>query len=330
MPLLQVTNLSVEFPTDDGLVRAVDSVSFTLDHNETLGIVGESGSGKSVTSLAILGLLPKRARVQGSILFDDVELVGMSEKQIRPIRGKHIAMIFQDALTSLNPVFTVGNQIREAISAHDASMSKAALQERAVELLDIVGIPNAAQRVNQFPHEFSGGMRQRAMIAMCIANEPAVLIADEPTTALDVTVQAQVLEVLRRIQDRTNSSIMMITHDLGVIAGIADRVMVMYAGRQVEQGDVEDVFYRTGHPYTQGLLASLPRVDGRDSDSRLYRIAGQPPSMISLPPGCSFTPRCPHAVAGVCDTTRPENQTLSESHVSNCHFASDLVSEAKQ
>jgi oligopeptide/dipeptide ABC transporter ATP-binding protein len=173
-------------------------------------------------------------------------------------------------------------------------------------------------------------MRQRAMIAMCIANEPEVLIADEPTTALDVTVQAQVLEVLRRIQDRTNSAIMMITHDLGVIAGIADRVMVMYAGRQVEQGDVEDVFYRTGHPYTQGLLASLPRVDGRDSDSRLYRIAGQPPSMIALPPGCSFTPRCPHAVAGVCDTTRPENHALSESHVSNCHFASDLVSEARQ
>jgi oligopeptide/dipeptide ABC transporter ATP-binding protein len=325
MSLLQVSDLCVQFPTDDGLVTAVDHVSFSLEANETLGIVGESGSGKSVTSLAILGLLPKRSRVSGSVKFQDQELVGMGEKLIRPIRGKHIAMIFQDALTSLNPVFTVGNQIREAIAAHDSTLSKSALRDRTIELLDIVGIPNPGDRINQYPHEFSGGMRQRAMIAMSIANEPEVLIADEPTTALDVTVQAQILDVLRRIQDRTSSSVIMITHDLGVVAGVADRVLVMYAGRPVEEGSVEDVFYQPSHPYTRGLLASLPRVDGKRAGERLFKIDGQPPSLISLPPGCAFAPRCHHALSGTCDVLRPEDHAINAHHVSSCHRVQEIV-----
>jgi len=326
-PVLEVRDLRVRFPSEDGLVTAVDGVSFEVDANETLGIVGESGSGKSVTSLAILGLLPKSAQISGEVLFRGEQILGLSERKMQPIRGRRIAMVFQDALAALNPVQKVGDQIAEAITVHE-DVPKGELRERVVNLLDVVGIPNPSQRVDQYPHEYSGGMRQRAMIAMSIANEPDVLIADEPTTALDVTIQAQVLEVLERIQDRTESSIMLITHDLGVVAGVADRVLVMYAGRQAEQSDVESIFYRPRHPYTQGLLRSLPRIDARASD-RLDRIVGQPPSLVAVPPGCAFHPRCPHArVPGRCNEERPELRPIdSPAHVAACHFAEEIAAE---
>jgi len=321
--LLEVRDLSVTFPSDDGPVQAVSSLSFDLRDHETLGIVGESGSGKSVTSMAILGLLPRQATVTGSVKLRGRELLGLSDRAMQPVRGKSVAMVFQDALTALNPVYTVGNQIAEAIKVH-TDMSDNELKDRVRELLDIVGIPNPARRADQYPHEYSGGMRQRAMIAMTIANEPEVLIADEPTTALDVTIQAQVLEVLARIQDRTKSSIILITHDLGVVAGVADRVLVMYAGRQVELASVDELFYNPRHPYARGLLASLPRVDGR-RDARLNRIAGQPPSLILIPSGCAFHPRCDDArLPSPCQTDRPELREIDEGHFSACHFAEDL------
>ncbi|NLV55544.1 MAG: ABC transporter ATP-binding protein [Acidimicrobiales bacterium] len=323
-PVLEVEDLRVEFATDDGPVTAVDGLSFRLHPNETLGIVGESGSGKSVTSMAILGLLPSTARVSGSIRYRGQELVGLKERQLRPLRGNKIAMVFQDALASLNPVHRVGAQIAEAISVHRSDLTGADLDARVVELLDVVGIPDPAARARQYPHEYSGGMRQRAMIAMAIANEPDVLIADEPTTALDVTIQAQVLEVMERIRDRTESSVMIITHDLGVVAGVADRVMVMYAGRTCEVADVESTFYEPAHPYTQGLLGSLPRLDSRSSD-RLARIVGNPPSLLALPPGCAFHPRCPHAeVPGRCSDERPELRDLPGGHRVACHRSEEI------
>jgi oligopeptide/dipeptide ABC transporter ATP-binding protein len=287
------------------MVQAVDSISYTINEGETLGIVGESGSGKSVSSMAILGLLSKRAIVTGSVKFRGRQLIGLPNHQMQPIRGARIAMIFQDALTALNPVYKVGDQIAEIITAHN-KVPKAQLEQRVIRLLELVGIPNPTERANQYPHEFSGGMRQRAMIAMAIANEPDLVIADEPTTALDVTIQAQVLEVMERIKQRTSSAIALITHDLGVIAGVADRVVVMYAGRVVETGNVDQLFYTPHHPYTEGLLASLPRLDRRAGNERLHRIKGQPPSLLGLPPGCSFNPRCPHAKHLICDGPRPE------------------------
>ncbi len=328
-PVLSVRNLSVDFPTEDGVVHAVDDVSFDVYANESVGIVGESGSGKSVTSMAILGLLPKTAIVKGVVEFEGKNLVGLSEKDLRPLRGDRIAMVFQDALAALNPVFTVGDQIAEAIKVHH-DLSRSEMQDRVLFLLDLVGIPQPSTRAKQYPHEYSGGMRQRAMIAMSIANDPAVLIADEPTTALDVTIQAQVLDVLERIQDRTNSSILLITHDLGVVAGVADRVQVMYAGRHVEGGTVDEIFYEPRHPYTRGLLASLPRLDRRYGNERLPRIKGQPPSLIFLPSGCAFHPRCPYAdLDGVCTSLRPELQPVSPDHVSACHFAKTLDERPK-
>ncbi len=324
--VLEVTDLRVTFPTDDGDVKAVDGVTFAIAEGETLGIVGESGSGKSVTSMALLGLHPKRARITGSIRFRGEELVGKKEDDFGRLRGAKIAMIFQDALAGLNPVFTVGAQIAEAISVH-RSLPKSELTARVVELLDLVGIPSPTQRADQYPHELSGGMRQRAMIAMMIANEPDVLIADEPTTALDVTVQAQVLDVLRRIQERTKTAILLITHDLGVVAGMADRVLVMYAGRPVELAPVDDLFHDVRHPYTAGLLASLPRLDRRVTD-RLFHIEGQPPSLIFLPPGCAFHPRCIHARAGTCDGPNPELRLVGDRHLSSCRRAEELYATA--
>src|SRR5262249_29595098 len=310
-----------EFPTDDGTVKAVSGVNFDVREGETLGIVDESGSGKSVTSMSILGLLPKSAKITGSIDFRGTELLTLDEKKLREIRGAKIAMVFQDALAALNPVFTVGDQIAEAIEVHN-DMPKQELRDRVVELLDIVGIRAPGRRADQYPHEYSGGMRQRAMIAMAIANEPSLLIADEPTTALDVTIQAQVLEVIERIQDRTRSSVLLITHDLGVVAGLADRVMVMYAGRPVETGRADEIFYDPHHPYTRGLLASLPRLDRRMRGEKLHRIKGQPPSLIHVPSGCAFHPRCPvvSEKGGVCYTLEPDLIDVAPNHSSRCHF----------
>ena len=292
-----------------------------------LGIVGESGSGKSVSSLAIMGLLPKRTIVTGQILFRGKDLLTLPEREKQELRGGRIAMVFPDALAPLNPVFPVGHQIAEAIRAHN-EVGRHEARDRSIELLDIVGIPNPKARFDQYPHEFSGGMRQRAMIAMSIANDPDVLIADEPTTALDVTIQAQVLEVFERIQERTSSAVVLITHDLGVVAGVADRVLVMYAGRPVEVAPVDEIFYESKHPYTRGLLGSLPRVDGVET-SRLVRIKGQPPSLLRPPPGCAFHPRCDHAqVPAPCAEDRPELFEVGPGHVSACHFATELPTAA--
>jgi peptide/nickel transport system ATP-binding protein len=321
--VLEVDNLTVEFPTDDGMVKAVRGVSYQLRRGDSLGIVGESGSGKSVTSLAVLGLLPKTANITGSVRFRGEELLGKTENEYTAVRGRQIAMIFQDPLTSLNPVYTVGNQIAEAVLAHN-DVSKKTATDRAVELLKVVGIPFPEQRVHNYPHEMSGGMRQRAVIAIAMANNPDVIIADEPTTALDVTVQAQVLEALESARAETGAALVLITHDLGVIAGHADRICVMYAGKLVEKGTVDDVFYRPRMPYTLGLLGSLPRLDetGRE---RLTPIVGAPPSLVNLPPGCPFTPRCPLA-QDLCEEQEPElTPTDSPSHVAACHFHERLV-----
>lgn len=317
--LLEVKDLSVSFPTDAGLAQAVEGLSFVLHAGETLGIVGESGSGKSMTAMAIMGILPKNAIVTGSILLRGRELVGLADHELRAIRGQDIAMVFQDALTSLNPVMTVGQQLIEAVRVHRPDTSKAERRARAIELLDVVGIPAPEQRVERYPHEFSGGMRQRVMIAMSIANEPELLIADEPTTALDVTVQAQVLEVLREVQVRTGTTVLLITHDLGVVAGVADRVVVMYSGGVVEAAPVEPIFYEPAHPYTVGLLASLPRVDKRASRSeRLYQIPGQPPVSTKWPSGCRFAPRCAYVVHGRCDVALPPPVVVGPGHTANC------------
>ena len=321
--LLVVDNLTVSFPTDDGLVNAVRGVSYTLRSGEAMGIVGESGSGKSVSSMAVMGLLPKNAQIAGSVRFRGQELIGMSEKQYTSIRGNKIAMIFQDPLTSLNPVYTVGKQIAEAVLAHN-DVSKAAARDRAIELLGIVGIPFPEQRVDNYPHELSGGMRQRIVIAIAMANNPDVIIADEPTTALDVTVQAQVLEALEAARVETGAALVLITHDLGVIAGHAERVCVMYAGKLVETGSAEDVFYRPRMPYTLGLLGSLPRLD-RGERTRLTPIKGSPPSLLNLPPGCPFTPRCPLA-RELCDREEPELMPAgTQGHLSACHFRDEMA-----
>ena len=325
--VLSVDGLHVQFPTDDGTVHAVDGVSFDVLENEVLGIVGESGSGKTVTALSIMGLLPKRAMISGEVRYKDTSLLACNEDELCTLRGSEVAMIFQDALAALNPVYTVGHQIAEAITVHHHGLAKADVRERVVELLDIVGIPNPQKRHDDYPHEFSGGMRQRVMIAMAIANDPAVLIADEPTTALDVTIQAQVLDVLERVQDRTHTAIVLITHDLGVVAGVADRVLVMYAGRAVEMGDVDDIFYESQHPYTLGLLASLPRLDTAMEGLRLYRIKGQPPSLIHVPSGCPYHPRCEFArMPDPCASDRPVLRPLERTrHVAACHYAEEVV-----
>jgi peptide/nickel transport system ATP-binding protein len=292
-PLLEVSDLRVQFSTEDGVVHAVDGISYGVDTGRTLCIVGESGSGKSVTSLTTLGLTKgKNTRVSGRIMFDGRDLLTLSENEMRSIRGNEIAMIFQDPLSSLHPFYKVGTQLVEAITTH-RDVSKADARDRAVELLTMVGIPDPRRRVDQYPHEFSGGMRQRAMIAMALANEPKLLIADEPTTALDVTVQAQILALLQQLQDRLGMAIILITHDLGVVAEFADEIAVMYAGRIVERGSDEQIFFSPQHPYTWGLLKSIPRLDTARNEE-LVPISGRPPSLIKRPSGCFFHPRCPY------------------------------------
>jgi oligopeptide/dipeptide ABC transporter ATP-binding protein len=319
--VLEIRDLNVTFKTEDGPVYAVRGIDLDLNAGEVLGIVGESGSGKSVTMLAVLGLLPRTATVTGSAKFRGEELIGRKPRELQAVRGAKIAMIFQDPLTALNPVHRVGKQITEALRAHHPELAEREAFARAADLLDSVGIPQPEVRVNQYPHEFSGGMRQRAMIA----NDPDVIIADEPTTALDVTIQAQILELLKSIQERTRTAVVFITHDLGVIARIADRVQVMYAGRTAEVGDVEDVFARSRHPYTRGLLSSLPALNARAA--RLSPIAGAPPSMLFPPGGCAFHPRCPLAQA-VCDDEQPLLREIGEPEQrSACHFAELVVTD---
>ncbi|MGJ5833747.1 ABC transporter ATP-binding protein [Streptomyces ossamyceticus] len=326
---LEVRDLKVHFPTDDGLVKSVDGLSFQLEKGKTLGIVGESGSGKSVTSLAIMGLhrlgaRGKNVRMSGEIWLDGKELVSASPDEVRRLRGREMAMIFQDPLSAMHPYYTVGSQIVEAYRVHH-DVDKKTARRRAVELLDRVGIPEPHKRVNAYPHEFSGGMRQRAMIAMALVNNPELLIADEPTTALDVTVQAQILDLIRDLQKEFGSAVIIITHDLGVVAEIADDILVMYGGRCVERGPVDDIFYQPQHPYTWGLLGSMPRID-REQTDRLIPVKGQPPSLINVPSGCAFNPRCPYADVpkdNVTRTERPELREVGGRHFTACHLSQE-------
>jgi oligopeptide/dipeptide ABC transporter ATP-binding protein len=322
-PLLSVNELAVSFATEDGLLRAVDGVSFELGAGDVLAIVGESGSGKSVTAQTIMGLTRSpNARIEGSVQYRGEDLLGAGETELQRVRGDEIAMIFQDPMTSLNPVYRVGDQIVEAIRAHrDVSASEA--EEQVVELLGSVGIPNPEQRAHDYPHEFSGGMRQRAMIAMALSLEPALLIADEPTTALDVTIQAQILHLLEQINRDRGLAVVIITHDLGVVAEVADRVVVMYAGRVVEEGTLDEIFYDPQHPYTWGLLGSLARLD-RPRPKRLPQIHGLPPSLLSPPPGCHFRPRCPHAFSR-CEQVPPLETRIPEApaHLDRCWLTPD-------
>jgi oligopeptide/dipeptide ABC transporter ATP-binding protein len=293
--LLEVEDLKVEFHTEDGIVHAVDGVSFGVSRGEVLAIVGESGSGKSVTAMTMMGLTRSpNARFAGSARLDGTELVTASEHELREIRGERIAMVFQDPMSSLDPVYRVGSQIVEQIRAHDHEISKDAALDRAIELMERVGIPRARDRARSYPHEFSGGMRQRVMIAMALSCSPDLLIADEPTTALDVTIQAQILDEIRKLRQETDAGVILVTHDLGVVADIADRIAVMYAGRIVEEGTLDELFYDPQHPYTWGLLGSITRLD-RERPERLPAIPGQPPSLLNPPAGCHFRPRCPHA-----------------------------------
>jgi oligopeptide/dipeptide ABC transporter ATP-binding protein len=303
MSLLEVTDLRVSFPTADGVVQAVRGVSFAVEPGQTLGIVGESGSGKTVLTQTLLGLTPG-GQISGTAMFEGVNLVDLPHQQMERIRGAEISVIFQDPLTSLHPMYKVGWQVAEMIRAHDKSVSKAQGTERAVELLGHVGIPRPRERVNDYPHQFSGGMRQRVMIAMAISLNPKLIIADEPTTALDATVQAQILDLLLRLQQESDTALLMITHDLGVVADIADEVMVMYAGKAAEKASKRDIFYNQHHPYTKGLLESIPHSSA--AGERLRPITGQPPSLINLPPGCKFHPRCSY----VMDRCLAEEPTL--------------------
>jgi peptide/nickel transport system ATP-binding protein len=317
-PLLEVKNLRVHFPTDDGLVKAVDGLSVRVEQGETLGVVGESGSGKSVTFLTVMGLVTrKQANIEGEILFRGRNLLELPPDELQEIRGSKISMIFQDPMTSLHPFYKVGQQIVEAIRAHQ-QLSKREAWNQAVEMLNLVGIPKPKERAAQFPHEFSGGMRQRAMIAMALSLNPDLLIADEPTTALDVTVQAQILDLIGRLKDEFDASVIIITHDLGVVAEHADDVMVMYAGKIAEYGARDDIYYRAHHPYTWGLLQSITRLDLPRTE-RLRPIPGLPPSLIFVPPGCPFHPRCPF-VMDVCKEEVPPLLSEDGKHASACHL----------
>jgi oligopeptide/dipeptide ABC transporter ATP-binding protein len=325
-PLLSIRDLVVEFSTEDGVVKAVDGISYDLFPSETLGIVGESGSGKSVSTMSLLGLIPQPPGkvVRGEAFFKGKDILKISKKELRHIRGNEIALIFQDPMTSLNPVLKIGAQIGEAIKTHHPEEKEDRVKERGIELLRTVGVPNPDRRYEQYPHEFSGGMRQRAMIAMSIANSPSVLIADEPTTALDVTIQAQILQVLKKAQDETHAATILITHDLGLIAELADRVIVMYAGKIVELGDVHTIFESPRHPYTVGLMDSLPKLNA--DDDWLRPIPGQPPSLINRPPGCPFHPRCFLSQGRLrCREEEPPLRPIAgTSHLTACHFAEEL------
>jgi peptide/nickel transport system ATP-binding protein len=315
--LLEVKDLHVSFATEDGVVRAVDGVSFEVERGKVLGIVGESGSGKSVTALTLMGLTRDvNTRFEGEILYKGRNLLTRPEREMQDFRGNEIAMIFQDPMTSLNPVYRVGDQIVEAIRAHEDADRKQA-KRRAIDLLRQVGIPRPETRVDDFPHQFSGGMRQRAMIAMALSCNPDVLVADEPTTALDVTIQAQIIGLIDRLKDDFNSSVILITHDLGVVAEIADEIIVMYAGRVVERGTKRDLFYDPQMPYTWGLLGSIPRLD-RPKPKRLASIKGAPPSLINLPRGCKFRPRCPHAFDKCMDEPDLTNRVEEPGHLDRC------------
>ncbi len=330
-PLLSVRDLRVGFATEAGRLQAVDGVSFDLPPGGVLAIVGESGSGKSVTAQTILGLTRSHnATIEGSVRLGDSELLDAGEAELRQVRGERIGMVFQDPMTSFNPVYRIGAQISEAIRTHRDSVSKAEARARAVELLESVGIPDAARRVDDYPHEFSGGMRQRAMIAMALALEPEVLIADEPTTALDVTIQAQILRLLERLNRERNLATILITHDLGVVAEVADRVIVMYAGRVIEEGTLDEIFYDPQHPYTWGLLGSLTRID-RPRPDRLPQISGVPPSLISLPEGCAFRTRCPHEFAK-CAQQPPLEAKLPEApaHADRCWLTPEAKRDKRQ
>jgi peptide/nickel transport system ATP-binding protein len=328
MALLDVRDLHTSFSTDDGTVRAIDGVSFSVERGKVLGIVGESGSGKSVTSMSIMGLLPKQsATVTGEIMFNDRDLLKLSGHDLRKLRGDDIAMIFQDPMTSLNPIYTVGWQLEEAVLLHqDVSRSQA--RKRSRDMLAAVGIPRPDERLRSFPHEFSGGMRQRVMIAMALANDPDLLIADEPTTALDVTTQSQILNLIRRLKDEFDSAVIMITHDLGVVAELCDDVLVMYAGKVAEQGPVDVIFERPQHPYTWGLMRSMPSLQG--PGQRLRSIPGSPPSLLNRPPGCPFHPRCPY-VMDVCRTDPPpalvQIPGSAGFHVAACHLSQERKDE---
>ena len=321
-PLLQVKDLTVKFGTEDGVVNAVRGVTYDLARREVLAIVGESGSGKSVSSLAVMGLLPRSAHITGQIIFDGKDITHAQPREKRALRGRRIAMIFQDPMTALNPVYNVGDQLAEAVRSHEAVSRKLALA-RAAEMLALVGIPRPKDRLKAYPHEFSGGMRQRVMIAMAVINNPDVIIADEPTTALDVTVQAQILEKLMEVKDAVDAAIVLITHDLGVVAGMAHRVMVMYAGRQVEIGTIDQVFGSPRMPYTAGLLGSIPSLD--TTEGRLRPIPGAPPSLINLPRGCPFSPRCPLVRDHCREEEPPLYPTDQSTHVAACHYWDELA-----
>jgi peptide/nickel transport system ATP-binding protein len=316
-PLLEVKDLKVSFRTEDGVVKAVDGISFAVDQGEVLGIVGESGSGKSVTMMSVLRLInDPNMQVEGEVIYKGRDLMKLHKDEMQEVRGDEIAMIFQDPMTSLNPVYRVGDQIIEAILTHQ-DVGKPAAKRSAIELLHQVGIPHAEGRVDDYPHQFSGGMRQRAMIAMALANNPDILIADEPTTALDVTIQAQIIELIDKLKDEFNSAVVLITHDLGVVAEIANEIIVMYAGRVVERAPTRQLFYDPQHPYTWGLLGSIPRLD-RPKQERLHSIKGMPPSLINAPEGCKFRPRCPHAFDKCTQEPELRNRVEEHAHLDRC------------
>ena len=320
--VFSVRDLRVSFPTDEGRLQAVDGVSFDVFENEVLALVGESGSGKTVTMLACLGLLPAYADISGEVVFGGKDLLRLPERELNRLRGSRLTIVFQEAVASLNPVHRIGDQIGESITTHEPGLSRSRLHGRVLELLDIVGIPDPSVRALSYPHELSGGMKQRVVIAMAIANDPDVLIADEPTTALDVTIQAQVLDVLRLVQERTHTAIVLVTHDLGIVAGVADRAAVAYAGRIVETATVRVLFSAPAHPYTVGLLGSLPRIEPAGSRSRLIGIDGHPPSLVSVPAGCAFHPRCARAqLPEPCRTATPALEEVGPGHRAACHYA---------